>query len=255
MEAFHLDSFGRRLKKNKQIPKKQKGGWIKNVSLGNLLQILGSEKKTCLIEVKGQHVSGNIWLSEGELHSATAPEHLKGEDALFHMLAAEKVDLAFYENNFNKDKIKKNIDCSLIKLIIEASRRKNNRNLNRGKPNYIEIEHIRPQQKTERDNIQIHVENAQCKLTRYCKNGCKSGKIIDAMITDLNGNILKASNNSIGKSETFKQLFTAALEIANLSVQAYNICCDDYICLIDSNRSILVSPIDINQFLIVVFEN
>lgn len=254
MEVFHLDSFGLRSENNEQIPKKQKGGWIKDVYLENFLQILGSEKKTCLVKVKGQRVSGNIWLSEGELYSATAPENLKGEDALFHMLSAKKVNITYYEDNF-QDKIEKNIDCSLIKLIIEATRRKNDQNLNNGKLNYREIEQIRPQQKTKRDNIQIHVENAQCKLKRYCKTGCKSGKIIDSMITDLNGDILKASNNSIGKSETFKSLITAVLEIANLSVQTYHIRSDDYIFLIDSNRSILVSPIDINQFLIIVFEN
>lgn len=256
IQAFNLGTSGFHSKNGEQIHKKQKGGWIKDVSLEIFLQILGSEKRTCVLEVKGQHVSGNIWLSEGELYSATAPDNLKGEDALFHMLAADKVDITFYEDENNyKEKIEKTIDCSLIKLILEAARRKNDQNLSNGELSYREIEQARPQQKAELDTIQIHFENVKCKLKRYCKNSFKFGKIIDSMITDINGNILKASNNSIGKSEIFKSLITAVLEIANLSSQTYNISSDDYICLIDSNSSLLVSPIDTNQFFIVVFEN
>lgn len=90
-------------------------------SLANILQLLAMEQKTCLLNVQSENMQGHIYLKQGEVHAAVA-DGLKDEHALYHLLAAEHVNLTFQK--LPKRKIQQMIKIPLMTLLIEAMRRK-----------------------------------------------------------------------------------------------------------------------------------
>jgi hypothetical protein len=269
MELSYLHSFNQLLNKDETNPKSSKKGWIKDVSFENVLKILRRENKTYLLEVKDQNVLNYIWLTDGEIFSADIPGKLKKVDSLYHMLSFKKIDMSFWEINF-KNKIKKDIDIPILNLVLTAIKRKDGQNMDiedktdnktEQKSNVlIEDEAVQTLQESlspdkDQSKIQSYIESVFVKLKRYSKNAQKFGKIIDSLITDTDGNIIIAPKNSNEISTDLKVLITTTLEMVTLSSKIYKIQDDDYICLLDSKSSMLLSPIDTDQFLIVMFEN
>ena len=269
MELSYLHSFNQLLNKDETNSKPSKRGWIKDVSFENVINILRLENKTYFLEIKGQNVLSYIWLMDGEIFSADVPGKLKKADSLYHMLSFKKVDISFWELNF-KDKIKKDVDIPILNLVFKAIRRKDEQNMDIGEKTHnktdqksnVPIEDVALQAlqenlwpKKDQTHIESYIKDVLVKLKRYSEQAQKFGKIIDSMITDINGNLTIASDNSNGISVELKLLIATVLETVNLSAQIYDIQNDDYICLLDSKSSILISPIDTDQFLIVIFEN
>jgi hypothetical protein len=269
MELSYLHSFNQLLNKDETNSKSSKRGWIKDVSVENVINILRLENKTYLLEVKDNNVLNYIWLVDGEIFSADVPGKLKKADSLYHMLSSKKVDMSFWEINF-KDKIKKDIDIPILNLVLKSIKKKDEQNLDTKDKIHskdeqrsnalMEDEAIQALQedlspKNDQDNIQSYIENVLAKLKRYNEQARKFGKIVDSMITDASGNIIITSNNSNEISVDLKLLITTVLETVKISVPIYNLRSDDYISLLDSKSSMLISPIDTSQFLIVIFEN
>jgi hypothetical protein len=81
------------------------------------LQLLSLEQKTCLLNVKNDQVDGYIFLEHGEIAAAVAGA-VKGEEALFLLLASENVRIIF--KKVPQKKISKVINKSLMSLLMEA---------------------------------------------------------------------------------------------------------------------------------------
>lgn len=92
---------------------------ITGFSLVNFLQLLGMEKKTCLLNVSSEEQSGYIFLDQGEIFAAVT-ESLKGEEALYVMLSWSDIRITFKKQP--KRKITRIIDKPLMSLLIEGSR-------------------------------------------------------------------------------------------------------------------------------------
>lgn len=103
------------------LKQKSHEGGLAGFSLANFLQLLAMEQKTCLLNIQGDNMQGHIYLKQGEVHAAVA-EGLKGEDAIYHLLASEHVNITFQK--LPKRKIQQMIKIPLMTLLIEAMRRK-----------------------------------------------------------------------------------------------------------------------------------
>lgn len=96
-------------------------GALSGFSLANFLQLLAMEQKTCLLNVQDGNTQGHIYLNHGEVHAAIA-DGLKGEEAMYYLLASENVNITFHK--LPKRKIQQMIKIPLMSLLIEAMRRK-----------------------------------------------------------------------------------------------------------------------------------
>ena len=251
MEVLGRHTYDQFLSKERPYIETSKGGWVKDVSLGTLIQILCFENHTCLIEVKSRNVSGRIWILNGKIYSADVPGRVKGEDALYHLLSLERVDISFWEIN-DKDMVERDIHASPTTIVLEASRRKAKLEGTRSKNEAVKGN---SSQKKDQPDIKFLVEKVRAKLKSYNERAPKFKKIIDSMISDSQGNIIIGSDTSGGISVALKSIISVILGMTHLSAKIYNIKNDDYICLLDSEISMLISPIDRDQFLIIIFNN
>lgn len=226
---------------------------IRKVCLVILVQMLCQEKKSYVIEVKGKDIFGTICLADGEIYSATVPGSLEGRDALLQMLIFDQVDATVWAVDFSTQ-LKKNIAEPAATLLTEAVRKTNSQTIADAALIRKAREQIRSAQIIDQNVLQAQLENIQTKITRYCKHEKKTGKIINAMITDSSGNLLLVSNPAADISENLTHLIAAALEMINLSLIIYDICPVDHICQLDSRYSILLSPVGTEQFLVVIFD-
>jgi len=96
-------------------------GALAGFSLANFLQLLAMEEKTCLLNVQDGKLQGHIYLNQGEVHAAVA-DGMKGEEAIYHLLASDHVNITFQK--LPKRKIQQMIKIPLISLLMEAMRRK-----------------------------------------------------------------------------------------------------------------------------------
>ncbi|WP_163337653.1 response regulator [Desulfopila sp. IMCC35008] len=94
-------------------------GSLAGFSLANFLQLLSMEQKTCLLNITGENLKGHIYLNKGEIYAAVA-DGLKGEEALYHLLAADNVTITFQK--LPKRRIPRMIDTPLMSLLIEGMR-------------------------------------------------------------------------------------------------------------------------------------
>lgn len=99
-------------------------GTLAGFSLANFLQLLEMEKKTCLLNVQDGNVQGHIYINRGEVHAAVA-DGMKGEDAIYHLLASEHANITFQK--LPKRRIQQMIKIPLMSLLMEAMRRKDER--------------------------------------------------------------------------------------------------------------------------------
>lgn len=96
-------------------------GGLAGFSLANFLQLLAMEQKTCLLHVQYDTTNGYIYLEKGEVFAAVADE-LKGEEAVYQLLACDTPTITFQK--LPQRKILQMIKLPLMTLLIEAMRRK-----------------------------------------------------------------------------------------------------------------------------------
>ena len=98
------------------------GGTLKGISVANFLQLIQMEEKTCFLEISSTgNEKGLFYFKDGELYDA-AYRGLNGEEAAFKLLALDNTSIRL--KNFSDDKIVKRINVSLMNLIMESQRLK-----------------------------------------------------------------------------------------------------------------------------------
>ncbi|WP_419174262.1 response regulator [Desulfosediminicola sp.] len=96
-------------------------GALTGISLPSFLQLIETEKKTCIIEVTSNGTSGYIYFNQGVLFSAVYNE-LKGDEAIYAMLLFDEVEIRIKRNV--KRKFKKTVEGPLMAFLMEGLRRK-----------------------------------------------------------------------------------------------------------------------------------
>lgn len=97
-----------------------KGGALSGISLGNFLQLIEMEEKSCAIEIVTDTGQGNFYFIEGVLQDATFGG-LQGEEAAIAMLAMTNVKIIIKE--LTKKDIPQRISTSLMSLLLESTKR------------------------------------------------------------------------------------------------------------------------------------
>ena len=98
------------------------GGTLKGISVANFLQLIQMEEKTCFLEISSTgSEKGLFYFKDGELYDAVCGG-LNGEEAAFKLLAHDNASIRL--KNFSDDKIVKRINVSLMNLIMESQRLK-----------------------------------------------------------------------------------------------------------------------------------
>jgi len=97
-----------------------KGGALSGISLGNFLQLIEMEEKTCGIEIETDTGQGNFYFIEGILQDA-AFGGLQGEEAAIAMLALTNVKIFMKE--LTQKEIPQRISASLMSLLMESTKR------------------------------------------------------------------------------------------------------------------------------------
>ena len=97
-------------------------GTLKEISVANFLQLIQMEQKTCSLEISSpENGKGHFYLKDGELYDAVYGD-LNGEEAAFKLLSLEKASIRF--SNHSDDHMVKRINLSLMNLLMESQRRK-----------------------------------------------------------------------------------------------------------------------------------
>ncbi len=98
------------------------GGTLKGISVSSFLQLIQMEEKTCFLEIVSPgDEKGFFYFKDGELYDAVY-NGFNGEEAAFRLLAFDKASIRL--KNLSDDKIVKRIKVSLMNLIMESLRRK-----------------------------------------------------------------------------------------------------------------------------------
>ena len=97
-------------------------GTLKGISVANFLQLIQMEEKTCFLEISSTgNEKGLFYFKDGELYDAVYGG-LNGEEAAFKLLAFDNASIRF--KKFSDDKIVRRISVSLMNLIMESQRLK-----------------------------------------------------------------------------------------------------------------------------------
>jgi hypothetical protein len=97
-------------------------GTLKGISVANFLQLIQMEEKTCIVEISSTgSEKGFFYFKEGELYDAVCGG-LNGEEAALKLLALDNASIRL--KNVTDDKIVKRITVSLMNLIMESQRLK-----------------------------------------------------------------------------------------------------------------------------------
>lgn len=113
------------------LQQESKEGSVAGFTLSNFLQLLNMEQKTCLLNIKGEETEGYIYLDKGEIRAAVSGS-LKGEEALYPLLADENVRITF--KKLPKKKVAKMINQPLISLLMEGMRRQDEKQFQAEQP-------------------------------------------------------------------------------------------------------------------------
>ena len=97
-------------------------GYIHGFTLANFLQAVEVEQKTITLRITSKGRVGYLHLDEGELIDAEAEDH-RGEEAAIEILCWDDAEIEIQGIR----KKKKTIDSSLMQILLEASRRKDER--------------------------------------------------------------------------------------------------------------------------------
>ncbi|MDM8542094.1 response regulator [Desulfococcaceae bacterium HSG9] len=102
-------------------------GSVSGISIAGFLQLIEAEQKTCLLEVQGKGKRiGLLYFRRGKLYDAVL-NHQRGEQAALSIIAWEYAKLSF--RNIPRRTIKRRINISIMQLILESSRLKDETNL------------------------------------------------------------------------------------------------------------------------------
>ena len=96
-------------------------GTMTGFSVGSFLQLIEMEEKTCLLEVSARGKKGLFYFDRGVLFDAVSGR-LIGEEAAIEMIMWNQVSLSF--KNLPDKKIMRRINSDLMPIMMEASRRK-----------------------------------------------------------------------------------------------------------------------------------
>ena len=106
----------------KALAKDQTEGTITGISIGNFLQMVELEQKTCLCEVASPgNPKGFFYFNGGELHHAVFGER-KGEDAAIKMIQIDNPTISF--RKVPARPIPRRINRELTGLLLEAMKQK-----------------------------------------------------------------------------------------------------------------------------------
>jgi len=104
------------------LEKDQTGGSITGISIGNFLQMIELEQKTCLCEVSSAgNPKGFFFFNGGELHHAVYGD-LKGEEAAIKMIQFDNPTISF--RKVPERPIPRRINRELTGLLLEAMKQK-----------------------------------------------------------------------------------------------------------------------------------
>jgi len=96
-------------------------GTMTGFSVGSFLQLIEMEEKTCLLEVSARGKKGLFYFDRGVLFDAVSGR-LIGEEAAIEMIMWNQVSLSF--KSLPDKKIMRRINSDLMPIMMEASRRK-----------------------------------------------------------------------------------------------------------------------------------
>jgi CheY-like chemotaxis protein/predicted regulator of Ras-like GTPase activity (Roadblock/LC7/MglB family) len=96
-------------------------GTMTGFSVGSFLQLIEMEEKTCLLEVSARGKKGLFYFDRGVLFDAVSGR-LIGEEAAIEMIMWNQVSLSF--KSLPDKKIMRRINSELMPIMMEASRRK-----------------------------------------------------------------------------------------------------------------------------------
>ncbi|BCS96361.1 hypothetical protein DSLASN_19930 [Desulfoluna limicola] len=99
----------------------KKTGGLSGISLVSFLQLIKTERKSCLIEVKTKDHTGHIIMKKGELINAVYNGE-EGVGAMYGMLEEEDVQIELLK--LPQHKIKREITMPLMGILFEAMKRK-----------------------------------------------------------------------------------------------------------------------------------
>ncbi|MDJ0621811.1 MAG: response regulator [Desulfocapsaceae bacterium] len=99
------------------LEQESREGSVAGFSLANFLQLLAMEQKTCLLNIKSEEMDGYIYLHGGEIYTAILG-NLKGEEALFTLLASDNARIIF--KKLPKKRITRMINKPLMSLLMEG---------------------------------------------------------------------------------------------------------------------------------------
>ncbi len=97
---------------------------VAGFSLASFMQLLGMEQKTSLLNVKSGKDRGYVYFRQGRLFSAVTKDK-KGEEAVFEMLTMKNIEILI--KKLPRKKIKKNIDQSLMSILMESAKREDDK--------------------------------------------------------------------------------------------------------------------------------
>jgi len=101
------------------------GGTLIGISLQSFLQLIEMERNTCLMEVNSpKGAQGLLYFNKGVLYDAVYG-NLVAEEAVYEMLAIDDVKISF--RTLPSKKLKQRIRTSLMNLIMEGTRLKDER--------------------------------------------------------------------------------------------------------------------------------
>jgi CheY-like chemotaxis protein/predicted regulator of Ras-like GTPase activity (Roadblock/LC7/MglB family) len=106
-----------------QLEKSHTGGVLTGISLQSFLQLIEMEQNTCLMEVSSpkSKQQGFLYFNKGVLYDAVYDNRI-AEDAVYAMIAVDDVKISF--RPLPAKKMKRRIKASLMTLIMEGVRRK-----------------------------------------------------------------------------------------------------------------------------------
>ena len=97
-------------------------GSVSGISIAGFLQLIEAEQKTCLLEVLGKGKrKGHLYFKQGELYDAVF-NGKRGEQAALAIIIWERAKLSF--RNLPRRTIKRRINNSIMQLILESARLK-----------------------------------------------------------------------------------------------------------------------------------
>lgn len=103
-------------------------GSVKGIPIHSFLQMLESEEKTCTLEIHGKEDTGFLYIKNGAIIGARTRD-LRNEEAVYSILTWEE---AVIEIRYLNALTRQEINTPLISLIVEAFRRKDERESREG---------------------------------------------------------------------------------------------------------------------------